>query len=597
MNMEIYLIRDYARIDGVTGEFIEKEFASDFVKYDSRIELESGRNQYVSFQVVLDGKGAPVENLVVECSELLGPGTLSNNNYELFIEWFHKVNGKFVPDALIPFDSTRLKFRIPLDEKTLADQKAGVLWVDLFVPEGTQAGTYSGNVRVSTEHMEKVFRIDIKVYDVLVPHQSKMFADLNNYADSISPAFPALRSNRDRYEDGSYFEMEKEFVRLSREHRCFFHNLGYKHSGKVVDSFAPELEGEGKNIRVKSWERFDRHFGPYLDGSAFSGSKRGEYPLEFMYLPFNLHWPASYEKWGQKGYRTEYRRIIADFVRHFEEKGWKKTFFEIMLNHKKDYRFFPYTVDEIWYEHDEEALDAFYDVIKDTYDTTEVKFVFRVDDSNHYGNHFNSKYTDICKMWVVGADFFSWFPESVPVIQDKNLILWIYGPVLRSMDESLLTLFTWPVRCFMSGIGGFTVWNATGFGKDYLNTPHDNGTEALMYPGVEFGYNGPLPSIRLKALRNYMQTADLMMLTRGTEDESIPVKREVEKIVNGYFALEGKDCWFREKPDYIHEPPRYWDFDKKVPETCFQSPHCGKTPCIIEKINSDLLKLLGGKHA
>jgi hypothetical protein len=143
--------------------------------------------------------------------------------------------------------------------------------------------------------------------------------------------------------------VEREFFRLSREHRALFQNLNYLHSGKPVDIFAPELEGSGAAIRVKSWEAFDRHFGPYLDGTAFQGSRRGAFPIEFMFTPFNLGWPAAYEKFGQKGFKTEYRRILWEYARHFEEKGWTKTVNEIMFNHKKDYRFFPSTQDEIWY--------------------------------------------------------------------------------------------------------------------------------------------------------------------------------------------------------------------------------------------------------
>jgi hypothetical protein len=440
--------------------------------------------------------------------------------------------------------------------------------------------------------IKKEFQISINVHKAVVPQKSRITADLNNYADSISHAFPQLWNNENRYDDGSFFDMEMKFVRQSRDHRCLFHNLGYKHSGKVVPSFAPELEGEGKGIRVKSWELFDRHFGPYLDGSAFKGSMCGEHPIEFLYLPFNLAWPASYEKWGQKGYGTEYRRIIGEFVKHFEEKGWKDTYFEIFLNHKKDYRFFPYTVDEIWYEHDEEAVDLYYDKIRDTYASTGVKFVFRMDSSNHYGNHFESKYSDMCDMWIVAADMFSWFPESIPVMRGKGNIVWIYGGVLCSLRESLLSLFSWPVRCFMTGAAGFTVWNSTGFGNEYLAVPLDEGTQAIMYPGAGLGIDSPLPSIRLKALRNYMQLADLMMTTGGMDDEGPLARRQAERIINRHYGFENNNCWWAEKPEFINEPPRLWDFEEKVPEAALKPLHIGRSPVMIEKISRDILELM-----
>lgn len=52
--MKLYLISDYPRIDGETGDFAEKEFCQDFSKYDSEISLFSARNQMVSFQPVAE---------------------------------------------------------------------------------------------------------------------------------------------------------------------------------------------------------------------------------------------------------------------------------------------------------------------------------------------------------------------------------------------------------------------------------------------------------------------------------------------------------------------------------------------------------------
>ncbi|HML46342.1 MAG TPA: DUF4091 domain-containing protein, partial [Clostridia bacterium] len=404
-----------------------------------------------------------------------------------------------------------------------------------------------------------------------------------------SPHFSSLCGNPDRYRDNSYVAVETAFYRMAREHRALFHNLPYRHSSAIPEGFAPELSGEGKTKKVESWDLFDRHFGPLLDGTAFKGSRVSERPVEFMYLPFNLGWPANYEKWGKKGYKTEYRRILQEFARHFEEKGWDKTHMEILLNNKKDYRFYPYTIDEIWYEHDEAVVDTYYDIIRDTFEQSGAKFVFRMDSSNHYGNHFDHRFSDYCKMWVAGWSMFNWFPESVAVMKNKGNILWIYGSVLRSMKESLLSLFVWPMQCLMTGATGFCVWNTTGFGADPRKAPDALGSMALFYPGSPFGLEAPLPSIRLKALRNAMQTADLAMLAEGT-----PLKARVEAIVNRHFGLPGMEAWWRDKPPFVNDPPRTWDFDGLGPY-CVPPIHLGRDPRIAHAIAQDLLSLFSGE--
>jgi len=595
--MRIFALKDYARVDGLTGSFVEREHASDLEFCERIVELHAGTNQYVSFQIVVETSGAPVASFALELRDLRGERgeTLSAAEADAYVEWFHRTNGMLVPDMLVPL-SDAFPFRIPLDERYMPDQRAGAVWIDWFVPAELPPGDYRGTFAVRANDEEREFELRLRAYAVTVPSRSRMTADLNAYADSISPEFPELRDNPLRYEDGSFFEMEAQVVRMAREHRAVYHNLGYRHSGKVTPSFAPELEGEGKRIRVKSWELFDRHFGPYLDGSAFEGSKRGAYPLEYLYLPFNLEWPARFEKWGKKGYRTETRRILAEFVRHFEEKGWTETTLEIFLNHKKQYRFYPFTIDEIWYEHDEEPMKAYYELIEGAFDSTPIPIVYRMDSSNHYGTHSRNEFAEMCKLWVVGEGMFSWFPESVPSMKAKGNTIWIYGGnVIGDLSRDLLTLFTWPMQAFMTGIHGFTVWNSFGHGGlDYLAAP--NAGETILYPGARLGLRAPLPSIRLKALRNFMQLADVLMGTRGTDIEfgGPNVHDGVRRIVNRQYGYEDGFAWWRTTPDFVDTPPRIWDFSPggAVHRACSPAFGEGRSPRTIERIGKEVLAYL-----
>lgn len=586
--MSIFLIGDLFRVDGATGACVEAGFP-DACAPQAALSLVAGRNQYVSFQVVFAPESGRLEAASVDFTPLSGPaGTIEAAQYDAYVEWFHHIEGALVPDMLLPYPQTPL--RIPQDKAYLEDQRVGALWVDLYIGRDVSPGLYRGEVRASAAGEKAALTVEILIKAAVIPEGGQITADFNNYADSLSPHFDSLRQNPDRYHDGSYFAVETAFYRMAREHRGLFHNLPYRHSSAIPESFVPELAGEGKAMRVASWSLFDAHFGPLLDGSAFKGSRVSERPLEFMYLPFNLGWPASYEKWGRKGYKTEYRRILWEFTRHFEEKGWDKTWLEILLNNKKDYRFYPYTIDEIWYEHDEPVVDTYFDLIKDIYEHSGAKFIFRMDSSNHYGNHFDHRFSDYCRMWVAGWSMFNWFPESVSVMKNKGNIVWIYGGVLRSMQESLLSLFVWPIQCVMTGATGFCVWNTTGFGTDPRRAPAALGSETLFYPGSPFGVEAPLPSIRLKAIRNAMQTADLAMLAKGT-----PLGHKVDAIINRHFGLEGNGDWWRDKPPFLDTPPRYWDFDGGLDPYCVPPMHKGRDPRIADAIHRELLALFGGE--
>ena len=595
--MHIYMIGDQYRVDGVSGRFVEEPLDASLPIYEDVLELHTARNQYVSFQIVLDAREeGKIDAVEVSFTDFQGKHGALPADYEPFVEWFHTIGQQHIPDMLLPWGKV-LPCRVPLSREYLPEQRVGAIWVDLFVDKAAKPGRYEGIVSVQADGVRKDLKILLRVHRCVTPTESLMIADLNNYADSISPEYPFLRDNPNRYRDGSYLKVERQFYRMAREHRCLFEHLNAPHCGIPPETFAPELEGAGKYIKVRSWEAFDEHFGPYLDGSAFAGSRRGAMPIEYLFTPFNLGWPADWSIWGKKGYTTEYRRILWEFLRHCEEKGWTDTNFVMMLNNKKEYRFFPTTQDEIWYRHDEEITRAFFDVIGDTYKHSHVKFLFRADESNNYHNHYNSEIGEHIDLWVANMTMFSWCPESVEPIKNRKSTLWHYGWFGEGMtlDLPLTAFFSHPMLGFMTGTTGFcSFWNAVGFGKDPYRTPFVDGGQALIYPGTGLpGADDVLPCIRLKALRNHMQLADLMMTSTGTHIETRPpVKAELQAIVNQHYGYANNKAWWREKPPFIEEEPRYWGKYSVDYSELTNAHHVGKSPMIIKGITEDVLRLM-----
>ena len=94
-------------------------------------------------------------------------------------------------------------------------------------------------------------------------------------------------------------------------------------------------------------------------------------------------------------------------------------------------------------------------------------------------------------------------------------------------------------------------------GKEVLN-----GDAVLIYPGDFVGFDGPIPCIRLKALRRGSQDFEYMwLLAQLTGDKSI-----ADKIVNGVLframheALKpGQDYWKPRERDSRSHDPAQWD--------------------------------------
>ncbi len=589
-----WLIHDMIRICPQTGNVLETEVVHN-LKETPEIEslhLISPRNAYVSFQIIVQlNKGDSKEVDFYPEALRSEEDVISASEYNLFVQWYHWVEGNYVPDGLVPWKSGSTinnPFSMPTKLNAIQDQAYGAIWVDLFVPPDVKPGAYRGTLFVKNGGDNEQHKIELKVLQTVIPNESTITADLNNYADTISAKFTHLNGQEQRYNDGSYFAVEKQFYQLAHEHRALFHNLPYQHSGKMPESFAPTLEWAGKSIRVKDWSLFDEHFGPYLDGSAFKDSKRGEIPIPYMYLPQNFHWPADYAKFGLKGYTTEFKTILQQFYDHFTEKGWLSTKFELFLNHKKRYKLFPYDGDETRFIWDEKINDIFYEMSRDVLERQDgAKFVFRTDSSWCYGLHYK-KYADVISLWVVSGLIVNWYDGSVPYLQDHGATVWTYGSA-QGLNTNLLGTAITPLVCVARGLNGFDYWNNVEWGKNWAQTPEANGRTTLFYPGDElFGIFGPIPSIRLKVLRNSMQVAECM--EQWIKQNGKESRIEMLKLIGS--ILDGEDTFHSPKPpELINIPPYEWT-NQLLSDAAPTAFHLGKSPELFNELKYKLWNLI-----
>jgi len=542
-----------------------------------RVTLAGARNEVLAFQLQIESK-APLEEVTVALSDLEGPAPFpAAKNVRLFKEWYIEVKQPshgdsspvgfdclgpgWYPDPLIPLDQPikrdfSMPFQIPDRANGVPGQKVQGVWVDVYIPREQKAGMYRGNIGVKArggaDVVESSLELRLNVFSFTLPDENHLGISLNDYG-SIAPR-----------------RMPKEklwaFYRMCHRHRC------------VLDVLynAPKVSGTGNGLQI-DWSGYDANFGPLFDGTAFTdkygycGPGRG-IPVKRFYLPFESSpswaWPRPPGEMWTDEYERAVKKALREFEKHFVEKGWTGT--KLMMFYNR---------------YDESGrvkeIAHFARLLRDAGLKEPGRFLYRVDGGpptvvrgvglEHVGIwcvNGNVRYThpdeqrEIVnhggEVWVYSSNSAREPCIAAPYIDTEALALRTWGWIPWKYRDTVTTMCEWGTFFHANGKRWRdpTIAAALG-GKQVLN-----GDAVLIYPGEFLGFEGPVPSIRLKALRRGSQDFEYMwLLAQRTGD-----KRVVDEIVNRVLframheALKpGQDYWQPRPRDSRSHDPAQWD--------------------------------------
>ena len=526
------------------------DLASSLYGAKHQVVLTGCRGGYVSFHLVVKLPSPSTYTLDVTI-----PDPTNKVQIDLFREWFHFTDSdkRYYPDALIPVHAT-YSSRLPEPDNRIPKQTAQAFWVDVYVAPDTRLGIFSGTAKLKANSKITTLPIQLTVLACVIPGEDVVTIDHNSYGSSWLAEQFAGSYQRDPdhwFESNQFFELIHAYHRVFYEHRGIFHQLGYGHSGKVGPEFAPVLEGSGRAKHITSWSLYDRHYGPLFDGTAFSASRRGPRPIPFVYLPINPEWPASYEFWGERGYEAEFVNVVSEMERHFREKGWTHTNFEVFFNHKKRYKGFPWDGDEVRFPKDLKYFLEYDRLLKKALPpNTPVHFVFRADVSWDMEEQFKVL-NGIVRLWCCGGGILSFYRHAPKMLCDRGDVVWYYGgPPGVTDSSSAITEF--PLRAWLWGVNGYVHWLTVSPGEDPW-FHFDGGQTALIYSGERFGVSEPIPSIRLKIQRNCLQ--DLALLDSFKRRKSLDSLRARAARSYNNSTL---DDWWNSRPALADLPSDQW---------------------------------------
>jgi hypothetical protein len=527
----------------------------------SPVRLCAARGGYASFRLLVRGRGR--YRLSARAS-----GGLA---VDLYRAWYHRFRrpgrpDEHWPDALVPV-KRGADLALPDRDNRVPGQKVQEFWVDVFVPAGARPGEASGRIVLASGAGSVALPLCVTVLPARLPDEPAVAMDNNSYGCRWLPGmyprcFAAARRGGQAAFWRTGIELLHHYHRISREHRTVFHNLGYGHSGQMDPIYAPRLSGSGRALRLGGWGLFDAHYGPLLDGRAFRrasprlpGPRTRPLPIWGVYTPINPDWPADYLWWNEPGYRAEFVGGLRQFDAHLARKGWTSGRIEFFFNHKKRYRWYEWDGDEQKYAKDNARHQAMINLWEEATGKSRVRWVYRADASwqmkrqfDELGGHRN--------FWVCGG-FVSWYPRELRAVLARGEEAWWYGgyPPIQAASSAVLQNL-W--RTWARGLGGFCHWLAVQPGPDPWFDCNGAATGPI-YPGERFGIPGPLPSIRLKILRNGIQDIDLL-------DTIARRKRRLEAVRRGLIRKVSIVLWEKPPANARKLPPEDWDSENLATE-------------------------------
>jgi len=557
--------------------------------YDAhhRVALKGWRGGYASFQLLVKSTAPTAYSLTVVVTD---PGHKIQT--DLFREWFHftTADKRYYPDALIPVRGP-YSSRLPEPDNKVPQQTAQAFWVDVYIPSEAKSGVFAGKAELNCGSRRVTLPIELRVLEQAVPPEDVVTIDHNSYgssflAEQYETAYRKYSGNW--YESDQFFHLIHAYHQIFYEHRGIMHQLGYGHSGKVGPEFAPVLTGTGRTRHVADWTLFDRHYGALLDGTAFATSRRGPRPIPFAYLPINPEWPADYEFWGQPGYEAEFVNVLRDMERHFREKGWTRTDFEVFFNQKKRYMGFPWDGDEVRFPKDLNYFLAYGRMMKEALPPdSPVHFRMRADASWDMEQEFKLL-KGVVTLWCCGGGELSFYRYAPQMLRERGDVVWYYGGP-PTVTENAAAITEFPLRAWLWGVNGFVHWLTVAPGEDPW-FHFDGGGTVLAYSGERFGLTEPIPSIRLKIQRNCLQDIAVLDSFKGQKPLELLRNEAAHRFNNSTL-----DDWWNPRPALADVPSDQWqgsDIDAAMEHTNKSLAHPGVAAWY--NVRQYVLQLAGG---
>jgi glycosyl hydrolase family 123 len=456
--------------------------------------ISAAQNEYEAFQIVVRAPdGQDLSGVDAQASDLTGPGVLSSRHIALYREHYVRVTRPSPgspyaaaewPDALIPFVNPETGQpltggRLTASPFALPAGTNQPLYVEVYVPSGTPAGVYSGRIVLSAiGRTNTEIPVTVRVRDFTLPDRPSLRSKFTGYGETAKAA--------------EYFGLPYGSPQLSpMADRFNAFLLQHRLTPNTPDGTAPYVDRVTGHIDARYSHAALRR---YFEDQHASG----------WTIPFSPDWPFA-DPAGTD--RTKAVTYLSEMATYLESNGW-----------------FGRTFVELYDEPDSAQAYATIRAVADVVHSVRPDYKVLVTEQPLTQDARWGTLVGAVDIWAPLTSFFD--EPSASAAQSRGEEVWSYteGSAQPAwlIDFPLLNgrISAWVSwRYGLTGLLYWTpwYWEETNPWDDAGNytVPWGtyNGNGCLVYPGTDVGYAyGPIPSLRLKALRDGMEDYEYLKL-------------------------------------------------------------------------------------
>jgi hypothetical protein len=488
-----------------------------------RVRLIAAAGEVVGLQMLLRGRGDVSIKL-----QLDGPPMRTDLFHALYVP----AAGRMIPDPLVP-----LPTQIPL--RPDSDQ---AVFADVYVPFDARPGLRRGSITISDG---RVAPLELTVLPFSLPRRATFLCEMNGYGlpDHVN----------------DYYALQQ----VAYDHRVHANILHYSHqtaapgarksnldmrlrSGRRMDNKRYDsVEPGGSNVY---WDDFVEAFGPYLDGSLFKDGHRGAIPTPGFYLTFHESWPLNCRAWfngdpdayqafhDKSIYAETYVKVLRDFARLAETKGWTETGFQVYFNNKgslHEESKAPWVLDEPASYWDYRALQYYGELTDQGHVGSNAQIDFRVDISRP--EFCRGQLAQRADLWVVSSWAFQHYRRLVTDrMQRDGLKAWVYGSS-NHVHETNRNIQAWAIDAWRDGATGIVPWQTVDKSGKALRQADQLGL--FIFDHDSRGQTVIRHSARLKAYREAQQLIEYLHLLQERRGWS---QDQMRRFLDEYIQLDAQ---------------------------------------------------------